>query len=167
MLGCLMALALAGCGQAPASVTVDRGRAAVGSAAPDFRATTLDGKSLSLHGLRGKPVILNFWATWCAECRSEMPAIQATWVRHRAAGLQVVGVNFREGDVPRERRFLDQAGASYPSLSDPDGKIADAYRVTNGLPVSIFIDRAGIVTYIQTGPMSADFIEARLAGILN
>jgi len=166
MIGCVTALTLAACGNA-VQVTVDRGSVAVGSAALDFRATTLDGGALDLHSLRGKAVLLNFWATWCASGRSEMPAIQAAWVRHRAGGLEVVGVNFRQADASAQRRFLKQVGVQYPSVLDPDGKIADAHHVTIGLPVSIFIDRAGIVTFIQTGPMSPDFIEAQLLRTLS
>ena len=166
VIGCLTALTLAACGQA-AQVRVDRGSVAVGSAALDFRATTLDGRALDLHSLRGKGVLLNFWATWCASCRSEMPAIQAAWGRHRAGGLEVVGINFRQADASAQRQFLRQVGVQYPSVLDPDGKIADAYQVTIGLPVSIFIDRAGMVTFIQTGPMSPDFIEAQVSRTLS
>ncbi len=166
MIGCVTALTLAACGNA-VQVTVDRGSVAVGSAALDFRATTLDGGALDLHSLRGKAVLLNFWATWCASCRSEMPAIQAAWERYRAEGLEVVGVNFREADASAQRQFLKQAGVHYPSGLDPDGKIADAYQVTIGLPVTIFIDRGGIVTFIQTGAMSPDFIAAQVLRTLS
>ena len=166
LIGFVTAVLLAACGQA-AQVTVDRGPTAVASAALDFRAPTLDGAAFNLHSLRGKAVLLNFWATWCASCRSEMPAMQAASVRYRAEGLEVVGVNFREADASAQRRFLMQAGVHYPSVLDPDGKIADAYRVTIGLPVTIFIDRSGTIRFLQTGAMSPDFIAAEALKVLS
>ena len=163
VIGCILAVGLAACGEPGSSVTVASGHVAVGSPAPDFSATTLDGRVIKLSSLKGKPVLLNFWATWCTNCRVEMPAIQAAWERHHADDLQVLAIDFRESDVAAQRRFLQEVGAKFPSVLDPDGKIADAYGVSVGLPASVFIDRAGVVAFVQIGPMTPDFIEEHLS----
>ncbi len=150
----------------PGTTTVSGGPAAVGRPAPDFVTPTLDGQSIRLSQFRGKPVLVNFWATWCTACRAEMPAIERVWERHRAQGFQVVEVDYQELNQGAMRSFLRDVGVHFGSALDPDGKIAAAYGVTIGLPDSIFIDRHGIIRVIHLGEMSPDYIEQQVLGIL-
>jgi len=130
------------------------GHAQVGHSAPDFTTPTLSGGTLRLSSLRGNVVLINFWATWCTACQDEMPAIEQVWDRYRGRGLEVIAVDFREGNKAAMQRFLKQVGAKFTAALDPDGKIADAYGVTFGLPTSVFVDRDGMVRVIHLGQMA-------------
>jgi cytochrome c biogenesis protein CcmG, thiol:disulfide interchange protein DsbE len=162
----LVGLTLAACGQGTPAASAGPGVLAVGSPAIDFKAGTLDGSTVRLSALRGHAVLINFWATWCTACRSEMPAIQQAWDRDHARGFDVVAIDYRESDRDGMRRFLAAAGVRYGSALDPDGVIAQAYGVSLGLPVSVFVDRGGRVALIQTGPMAPDFIDQNVTALL-
>ena len=162
----LLALLVAACGQDIPAASAGPGVLAVGSPAIDFRAARLDGATVQLGALHGHVVLINFWATWCAACRSEMPAIQQVWDREHVRGFEVVAIDYRESDRDGMRRFLRSAGVRYGSALDPDGVIAQAYGVSLGLPVSVFVDRGGRVALIQTGPMAPDFIDQTVAPLL-
>ncbi len=162
----LIGLTLAACGPGTSVTTAGPGLLAVGSPAIDFRAETLDGGTVRLSALRGHPVLINFWATWCAACRSEMPAIQHAWDQYHARGFEVVAIDYRETDRDAMRRFLQSAGVRYGSALDPDGVIAQAYGVSLGLPVSVFVDRNARVAVIQTGPMAPDFIGQNVTALI-
>jgi peroxiredoxin len=145
---------------------VAAGHAEVGHAAPDFTTPALNGGTVRLSSLRGKVVLINFWATWCTACQAEMPAIEQVWDRYRGRGLEVIAVDFREGNKPAMQRFLGQVGAKFTAALDPDGKIADAYGVTFGLPTSVFVDRDGTVRVIHLGQMAPDFIDQQALSLL-
>lgn len=162
----LLGLTLAACGQGIPAASAGTGALAVGSPAIDFKAGTLDGTTVRLSAMHGRAVLVNFWATWCAACRSEMAAIQQAWDRYHPRGFEVVAIDYRESDRDAMRRFLQAAGVHYGSALDPDGVIAQAYGVSLGLPVSVFVDRAGRVALIQTGPMTPDFIDQNVAALL-
>jgi cytochrome c biogenesis protein CcmG/thiol:disulfide interchange protein DsbE len=138
----------------------------VGSPAPDFSSRTLDGAAIRLSQLRGKPVLLNFWATWCTACEVEMPEIQRASERSVREGMTVLAVNYHQTNTGDMRTFLKRVGVRFPGVYDPDGRIATAYGVAIGLPVSIFIDRSGRVAFIQVGQMSGALLEARVHTIL-
>jgi len=125
-------------------------RAEEGALAPDFLLGRLDGSELRLSDLRGQPVVLNFWATWCAPCRKEIPQFVDASERFREQGLVVVGVNLQEGKSI-VRPYADDFGMDFPIVIDVDGEVGDAYRLL-GLPVTYFIDREGIVRSVFTGP---------------
>lgn len=127
----------------------------LGYLAPDFTLQDLNGQSVSLSSFRGKPVLLNFWATWCPPCRKEMPELQEF---HRRYGDQVVlvGVNWGEG-TSTVKRFLDQLGVSYPNLIDERGTAFVLYRLT-GIPESYFIDPEGYLRGAWIGPLTAEEI---------
>lgn len=127
----------------------------LGYLAPDFTLQDLNGQSVSLSSFRGKPVLLNFWATWCPPCRKEMPELQEF---HRRYGDQVVlvGVNWGEG-TSTVKRFLDQLGVSYPNLIDERGTAFVLYRLT-GIPESFFIDPEGYLRGAWIGPLTAEEI---------
>jgi cytochrome c biogenesis protein CcmG/thiol:disulfide interchange protein DsbE len=100
-----------------------------------------DGQMLSMADLRGRPVIVNFWASWCAPCRDEVPALQATYEKHRGEGLVVLGVDFN--DVRRDaKRFLERYGATYPVVYDGKGETLGRWGVRQ-VPETYFVDRAG------------------------
>lgn len=138
----------------------------MGAAAPDFTTQQLDGATVQLSQFRGKPVLLNFWATWCAPCQDEMPLLQRALDRYGGAGFTVLAVDYQQTDLNSMRAFLRKVGARFPAVYDPAGQIAGEYGVTVGLPVSIFIDRSGAVAFIQLGQMSDAMLQQHLHSIL-
>lgn len=139
----------------PGPVSVTAGELAPGAQPPDFTASTFDGQRLTLSSLRGKPVLINFFASWCTSCRAELPAIEAAYQAHRDQGFTVVGVN-TAGEW-RRRGLLQRPASELPAVFDPGtpGKIGAAYLVTRGLPVSVFLDRQGRVALVQVGGITA------------
>ena len=123
----------------------------MGDPAPDITAVGLDGQPVKLSDLRGRPVIVNFWASWCVPCRDEMPLLRDELKNHAPDGLAIVGVIFKDQADPA-RQFADSFGATWPSAQDPDGVIAKAYRVV-APPQSYFIDRTGVLRSMQIGEM--------------
>jgi cytochrome c biogenesis protein CcmG, thiol:disulfide interchange protein DsbE len=147
-------------------VTVGGGTAQVGALAPDFTSRRLDGSPVRLSQFRGKPVLINFWATWCAPCQDEMPLIQRAADQYGGAGLTVLAVDYQQTDASGMAAFLRKVGARFSAVYDPSGRIATAYGVSIGLPVSIFIDRSGKVNFIQVGQMSDAVLQQHVQGIL-
>jgi thiol-disulfide isomerase/thioredoxin len=138
----------------------------VGSNAPDFTASDLSGQLVSLHQLRGTPVLLNFWATWCAACQDEMPLIQQATSRYQSGKLAVLAADYRETNRTAMRAYLDRLGVRVRAILDPQGEIADTYGVTFGLPVSVFVDRQGKVVAIQVGALSPGILDADLRKVM-
>ena len=151
---------------APINVVIQGGRAELGSPAPGFTTETLDGAVVRLSQYRGKPVLLNFWATWCAPCQEEMPLIQRASDLDKGQGLTVLAVNYQQTNASSMRAFLRKVGVHFPAVYDPSGQIAGEYGVTIGLPVSVFIDRSGKVDFIQVGQMSDSILQQHLDSIL-
>ena len=137
---------------------------AVGSAAPDFSAKTVDGETISLGSLRGKPVWLTFGASWCADCRAEAPDLQATYAAFRNRGLQVVGVFVRE-DAAAVAGYADRAGLTFPLVADPVTRIASRYRA-RGIPTHFFIDADGVVRGIRLGGLEPAEMERLVTDLL-
>ena len=129
----------------------------VGTTAEDFRLVDLEGKSQSLSQYRGKVVLVNFWATWCKPCTTEMPAMQATYDKLRDKGFVVLAINELE-DEAKVREHIKQYGHTFPVLMDRDNKVANQFGVF-GLPVSVFIDEKGVVQeYIKGGLLTEQLI---------
>jgi len=128
-----------------------------GALAPDFEASDAGGRRLRLSDYRGRPVLVNFWATWCVACRAEMPAIQTVLEHHRSEGFAVIAVNEGEG-AEAARRFLEDVGVSFDLALDPRRTIADAYRLP-GMPASFFVDRDGVIRQVWYGEMSLEMVE--------
>ena len=129
----------------------------VGAPAEDFRLVDLEGKQQSLSQYRGKVVLVNFWATWCKPCTTEMPAMQVTYDRLRDKGFVVLAINELEDDA-RVREHIKQHGHTFPVLMDRDNKVANQFGVF-GLPVSVFIDEKGVVReYIKGGLLTEQLI---------
>jgi peroxiredoxin len=122
----------------------------VGMQVEDFQLTDLDGNQQTLSQYRGKIVLLNFWATWCKPCTTEMPAMQTIYDKLRDKGFVVLAVNELEDDA-KVREHITQYGHTFPVLMDRDNKVANQFGVF-GLPVSVFIDEKGVVQeYIKGG----------------
>jgi len=143
-----LALAAAACSAAPDVAPV------VGSRAPEYGARSLSGDSVSLADLRGRAVLLNFWATWCAPCRHETPFLQSLFARSASRGLVVVGVSMDTGDARAQvEDFVREYGVTYPVLVDPQMRGMDLYKVI-GLPASFLVDRDGVLRWMRIGPVS-------------
>jgi peroxiredoxin len=151
---------------APINVTIQGGLAKVGAIAPDFTTRTLDGATVRLSQYRGKPVLLNFWATWCTPCQDEMPLIQRASDIYKGQGLVVLAVNYQQTNASSMKAFLRKVDAHFPAVYDPAGQIAAEYGVNVGLPMSVFIDRSGKVSFIQLGQMSDAILQQHLHAIL-
>jgi len=123
----------------------------VGAPAPDFSLTTLDGETVQLSDLRGKIVAINFWATWCAPCRLEMPDLQAR-ADQFPDRLVVLGVNFAE-TAAEVAAFRDEVGVDFPLLMDPEADVQRLYRVL-GYPTTFFVDEQGTIRFQHIGLMS-------------
>lgn len=113
----------------------------VGESAPDFELHDLQGKSHTLSSLKGKVILLNFWASWCPPCLSEMPALVLVHEKLKSDGFEILAVNLDETQKPAER-FSKKFKLPFPVLLDPDGKMAHHYLVY-GLPYTVLIDRNG------------------------
>ena len=158
-LGIVTGLTLSGLWQPATSVWSMGSRVSRRSACrlKTFNLTDLDGKTQSLSQYRGKIVLVNFWATWCKPCTTEMPAMQASFDKLRDKGFVVLAVNELEDDA-KVREHIKQYGHTFPVLMDRDNKVANQFGVF-GLPVSVFIDQEGRVQeYIKGGLLTEDKI---------
>lgn len=160
--GTLPTIETPGSAIATASVPEPSGSLAVGELAPDFLLAYADGNQVKLSDLRGRPVILNFWATWCGPCRVEMPDLVQAYQEHADEGLVVIGVNFQEGD-PQIQEFAEEFDIPFPLAADT-GDVARAYQV-RVMPSSYFIDKAGKVNTRWLGVLTPSVIEKNLAAI--
>lgn len=118
--------------------------------APGFHVTTLDGKSVTLDSLRGRVVLLNFWATWCPPCRVEMPGFQDVYDEHRDGGFVVLGVSTDAAGRAPVTEFLRKEGINYP-IAMATGEIVGAYGGARVLPTSFLIDRNGLIRHEVRG----------------
>lgn len=126
------------------------GVTSMNQAAPGFRVTTLEGAPVTPDSLRGKVVLLNFWATWCPPCRVEMPGFQDVYDEHRDDGFVVLGVSTDRAGRDPVREFLQENGITYP-VAMANGEIVNAYGGARVLPTSFLIDREGRIRHEVRG----------------
>ena len=137
--------------------------AKVGAPAPDWTMPTSTGSMLALSSLRGKPVYLNFFASWCPPCNEEAPSVNDLQKKYASRGLAVIGVDELEGRKKAEE-FRKKYALVYPAIVD-SGVLQSQYAV-NGLPVHVFISRDGVVKQIRVGEMTDSDIDASIRAIL-
>jgi cytochrome c biogenesis protein CcmG, thiol:disulfide interchange protein DsbE len=138
-----------------------------GFLAPDFELKTIEGKTIKLSDLRGQPVLVNLWATWCPPCRAEMQTLETVYNDYKDQGLTVLAVNMTSQDDPQAIiPFVEERGITYPILLDDKGEIARAYQMKS-LPSSFFIDRDGTIHEVVIGgPMAEATLRTRIEEIL-
>ena len=127
----------------------------VGTVAPDFTLTSLDGDSVKLSSFRGKPVFLNFWATWCPPCRAEMPDMSKVKAE-MGDTIHIVGVNLKE-TPDKVKPFVTENGYDWLHLLDSDGAIGKSYGV-HGIPASYFLDAEGVIVGKQVGGITSELM---------
>ncbi|HWD72131.1 MAG TPA: TlpA disulfide reductase family protein [Actinomycetota bacterium] len=136
-----------------------------GAVAPDFSLSTVGGGTLSSSELRGTPVVINFWASWCDPCNQEAPDLEATWKQYQAKGVRVVGVDYE--DQPADAQaFMNKYGISYPSVVDRGGELATAFGV-RGVPETFFIDAQFHFFAIGQGEEQGNRFGTRILGAVS
>ena len=132
--------------------------------APDFTLSIFDGGKVSLRELRGEVVVVNFWASWCAPCREEAPALEKLWREYQALGVSFVGVNVK--DVGNNAlAFVEQYGLTYPNGPDPHGSITGSYRVRK-VPETFLISREGVIERRFVGAIVEQQLQASIDELL-
>jgi thiol-disulfide isomerase/thioredoxin len=136
-----------------------------GKPAPAFTLVTLDGKKVSLSDYKGRPVVVNFWATWCAPCKLEMPWFEEFRQKYQAQGFEILGIAEDDAGKDEIAKTAKKVAVTYPILLT-DGKVAPAYGGVDMLPTSFYIDRKGLVTTETIGLASKDEVEANIKKLL-
>lgn len=147
--------------QGGGSAPDDEGRFLKGKTAPGFTLTSLDGKKVSLSDYKGRAVLLNFWATWCAPCKIEMPWFEQFRQQYKDQGFEILGVAEDDAGKDEIEKSVKKIGVTYPILL-ADGKVAPKYGGVDYLPMSFFIDKNGVVVEETAGLASKDEIEANI-----
>lgn len=132
--------------------------------APDFALNTFKGETISLADLRGKPVIINFWASWCPPCREEAPLLEGAWQMFQKRGIIFLGVNVQDRKEDA-LSYLKEFEVTYPNGPDPSGEIAINYGVS-GLPVTFFISRDGKVLRRWVGALAPKVLMSSMKEIM-
>jgi len=128
--------------------------------APSFTLPLFDGRTLTLKDLRGKAVLLNFWASWCVPCRAEARALESAWQKYKDRGVVFLGVSIQDKEEDA-RAFMKEFGITYLNGRDSSGEIAVDYGVW-GIPETFFIDPEGRITYKHAGEIRAQTVTAKL-----
>ncbi|MBD3108026.1 redoxin domain-containing protein [Bacillus sp. AGMB 02131] len=137
-----------------------------GDKAPDFQLQTFTGEELSLSGLQGKKVVLNFWASWCPPCKAEMPHMQNFYVRNQDQNVEILGVNMttaekNEMDIGM---FIKDYGLTFPIVLDSKGDVSILYQAIS-IPTTYFIDSDGYIQHKVMGPMDQEMLEELVHGM--
>ena len=137
-----------------------------GFLAPDFQLKSLDGNTVSLDQLNGKPILINFWASWCIPCQTEMPAIQEMFERY-GSKIYIAAINNTAQDsLANVRAFVNKNQLTFPVLLDERGLITSSYQV-QALPTTFFVNSNGVIQEIIIGgPMSETLLEIRFKQLL-
>jgi cytochrome c biogenesis protein CcmG/thiol:disulfide interchange protein DsbE len=137
----------------------------IGKPAAPFTLATFDGGQVSLEALRGRVVVVNFWASWCyPACYEEAPALARAWETYKDRGVMMIGINIQDKEEPA-KKFLTQFGHTFPNAPDPAGRVSVDYGVY-GVPETFFIDRAGRVRWKQVGAVTEQIFQERVETLL-
>jgi cytochrome c biogenesis protein CcmG/thiol:disulfide interchange protein DsbE len=137
----------------------------VGNPAPPFALSSFEGASTGSEQLRGKAVVLNFWASWCfPACYEEAPALETAWQAYRDRGVMVIGVDIQDREADA-KGFIDRFKLTFPNGPDPQGKISIDYGVY-GVPETFFIDRAGKIHYKHVGALTSQVLKSKIEEML-
>ncbi|MEF2964393.1 redoxin domain-containing protein [Paenibacillus sp. M1] len=141
------------------------GKPAVGDKPPAIKLLGLDGSVHTLEEYKGKAVVINFWATWCTYCVSEMPALQAQWQKWRDQGVVVLGINTGEDEMT-VRNFTEQLGVDFPVLYDSDNEAVQSYGVVP-MPTTFFVDPKGKIASIHEGELNLATLNDQIRQLLS
>ena len=133
--------------------------------APNFALKTNDGKTVELNKLKGKAVVINFWATWCGPCRAEIPSFLEVYEKYRAKGLEIVGVSMDEGGWTDVAPFIKQFNIAYPVVLGNE-RISRLYGGIQYYPTTVFIDKEGTIVDQHIGMMKKEDFEVKVKSIL-
>lgn len=159
----LMVMVITGCSKKPQPLPGE------GKPAPDFTLKTLSGEEVTLSSLRGKVVLLNFWATWCPPCKEEIPSMVKLNRIMAGKPFQMLAVSIDEGGKEAVEKFFSQAGATLPTLLDTKQSVGALYGIT-GVPETFVIDQKGVILKKVIGPLDwshpdvVRFLEQAMAG---
>lgn len=158
--GLLIGVLFVGLGKNPAEIRTPL----IGKPAPTFALREVGtGRTIDLAQFKGKPVVINFWATWCGPCWEEHPVLVAT-ARRMEPQVQFLGVVFQDTEE-KILSFLQQRGSAYPTVVDQNGKTGIAYGV-GGVPETYFLDENGVIVAKYNGPMNADVLQEHLRRVV-
>ncbi|MFC2043407.1 TlpA disulfide reductase family protein [Chloroflexota bacterium] len=138
-----------------------------GFLAPDFSLSTYEGEIITLSDLRGQPVLINLWTSWCPPCKAEMPALERVYQDFKDDGLEILAVNSTNQDNAADAiGFVQDLGLTFTVLFDNNGNVSKQYRL-QALPTSIFINREGVIREIVIGgPMSEALLRTRIKTLI-
>jgi cytochrome c biogenesis protein CcmG/thiol:disulfide interchange protein DsbE len=137
----------------------------VGRAAPNFTLPRLDGPPVTLARLRGQIVVINFWASWCTECKVEQAALDQTWQQFQNSGVLVIGVNFQD-TIGSARSYVRTAAMTYPVVEDTNSRTALAYGL-RGVPETFVVNRSGRIVNRVIGPVDAAALASEINSMLH
>jgi thiol-disulfide isomerase/thioredoxin len=152
-------------GDAADAPTADQPEPMDGKVAPAFTLVTLDGKKVSLSDYKGRPVLVNFWATWCAPCKLEMPWFEEFRKKYQGQGFEILGIAEDDAGKDEIAKAVKKIDVSYPILLT-DEKVATAYGGVDYLPMSFYVDRNGVVERETAGLASKDEVEANIQKLI-
>ncbi|MBP7687106.1 MAG: TlpA family protein disulfide reductase [Thermoflexales bacterium] len=144
--------------------TVSVGRAVIGKPISDFSLTDINGVTHKISDYKGRPVLINAWATWCPPCRAEMPDLHAFYLKHQAEGFEMLAINSGESQSV-VASFIQQMGFTFPALVDQNKAVLNGLGI-DGLPTSILVGRDGTVKYIHVGGLTPEMINTQLAALI-
>ena len=146
------------------TATSRSGKELVGKKAPSFVAPKVGGQLVSLENYKNKPLVLNFWASWCPPCRDETPGMERIWRKYEDQGVVILGINVQDGEKEAER-YISEFGVTFSNALDLDGSITVDYGVT-GLPVTFFIDNDSVVIGRWVGSISEDRLDNWVSNLI-
>ena len=124
--------------------------ATVSGPAPSFALQSNGGQQVALSSLKGKVVMVNFWATWCVPCRQEMPHLQALYQKYNGLGFELLAVNVEKNNAEGARKWLEETPVTFPVLFDPENQVTKLYKVQT-MPSTVLIGRDGTMRFIHQG----------------